>query len=242
MLKQLLQKLRVADMHCLDKQVIELNSTMELMKVFGWSHQPLLERPDIYDYHYIEDANERRIRDAEVLGSVMRNARPAVALEIGTSQGKGTVLMALNAPEAKIYTVNIPPEEIASGAGGVFTTDTLKVDEIGSAYRDRGLSNVVQILANTASWEPDIGKIGVAFIDGCHDTDFVVRDTIKVLAHMQPGGFIMWHDFNPGLAKKFAWVGAVCEGVERLCCKGLIRGRILHVRDSWIGVYRVPEG
>lgn len=241
MLKRLIRTLLPDDLPCLERQVIELNSVSELMKLFSWRRQPLLDRPDVHDFQYVEDANERRLRDAETLATVMGNAAADVALEIGTATGIGTVLMAINAPAATVYTVNIPPDEIASGAGGRLTTKALSVDEIGRAYRERGLGNVVQILANTANWEPEIGTIDVAFIDGCHDTNFVVRDTRKVLDHMRPGGFILWHDFNPALAKKFEWIGSVCNGVEQLCRKGVIRGRILHVRDSWIGVYRVPE-
>jgi len=241
MLMELKHRFFPLEYRSLDRQVIELNSVTELMKVFGWKQDALMARPDIHDFQYVEDVNQRRVRDAETLGAVMRNTQPEVALEIGTSNGMGTVLMAVNAPAATLYTVNIPPEEVASGAGGSLTTNALSVDEIGKAYRDRGLTSVVQILANTATWEPDIGPIDVAFIDGCHDTDFVIRDTLKVLAHMRPGGFILWHDFNPALAKKFHWIASVCDGVERLCRKGAVQGRIFHLRDSWIGVYRVPE-
>lgn len=225
----------------LERQVIELDSVEELMKVFRWQHKPLLDRPDIHDFEYVEDANQRRVRDAQSLGAVMRNAQPSVALEIGTSKGMGTVLMAVNAPGATIYTINIPPDEVLDGSGGRLTTNALGVEEIGRAYRERGLENVVQILANTATWQPDIGPIDVAFIDGCHDTEFVVGDTLKILPHMRPGGFILWHDFSPDLAKTFQWIGAVTKGVEHLCRLGALPGRIFHVRGSWVGVYRVPE-
>jgi predicted O-methyltransferase YrrM len=152
-----------------------------------------------------------------------------------------TVLMAANAPESKIYTVNIPPEEILAGKGGELTTVALEREKIGIAFRERSLSNITQIYANTATWKPDIGTIDVAFIDGCHDTEFVYNDTRKVLRQMKPGGFILWHDFNPDLVKKYDWINSVCLGVEKLSREGLIRGRIFHIRDSWVGIYRIPE-
>lgn len=229
------------DFSNLDHSVIELNNFHELKKVFGWKEDPILDRPDIYDFDYIEDVNERRIRDTESLGTVMRNAKPKVALEIGTSSGMSTVLMSVNSPESRIYTVNIPPEEIVSGEGGKLTTIALEREKIGIAYKERKLTNITQIFANTAKWEPDIGTIDVAFIDGCHDSDFVYYDSRKVLKHMKSGGFILWHDFNPDLVKKYGWINSVCLGVERLCRDGLIKGRILHLRDSWVGIYRVPE-
>ncbi|QXE92335.1 class I SAM-dependent methyltransferase [Geomonas subterranea] len=225
----------------LDSAVIELNHFRELMKVYGWRQEPLLDRPDMYDFDYVEDVNERRIRDAESLATVMRNVSPKVALEIGTANGMATLLMSVNAPETSIFTINIPPEELAAGGGGTLTTVAMEREVIGSAFRERNRSNITQIYANSATWTPDIGTIDVAFIDGCHDTDYVFNDTRKILPHMRPGGFIIWHDFNPHLVKKYPWIDSVCLGVEKLYRKGLIGGRIFHIRDSWMGICRVPE-
>lgn len=225
----------------LEDSVIELNNFQELKKVFGWKMDPILDRPDIHDFDYVEDVNERRIRDAECLATVMRNANPAIALEIGTANGMSTVLMSVNAPDSQIFTVNIPPEEILAGEGGKLTTVAMEREKIGIAFRERNLGNITQIYANTATWQPDIGMIDFAFVDGCHDTEFVYNDTRKILKHMKPGGFILWHDFNPDLTKKYKWINSVCLGVEKLYRNGLIKGRIFHVRDSWIGIYRVIE-
>jgi hypothetical protein len=102
----------------LQSGVIELNNISELCKVFGWRQAPVLDDAQIYEFNDVEDVNERRIRDAETLAAVVRNTNPSVCLEIGTAEGHGTALMALNAPQAQIYTVNIPPEEILAGEGG----------------------------------------------------------------------------------------------------------------------------
>jgi hypothetical protein len=117
----------------------------------------------------------------------------------------------------------------------------LERKKIGDYYRRRNLTNIKQILANTARWEPDIGSIDVAFIDGCHDTEFVYNDTRKILKHAKSGSFILWHDFNPDLVRKYHWIHSVCRGVEKLFADGLVSGRVFHVRDSWIGVYRIKE-
>jgi len=223
----------------LQHAVIELNDVGELSKVFDWQLTPILDDPSIYDFDYMEDVNQRRIRDAECLGTVVRNANPAVCLDIGTGWGHSAALMAVNAPQAQVYTVNIPPEEAISGEGGKLITDALEREKIGSYYRERNPTNITQILANTAKWEPDIGTIDVAFVDGCHDTDFVYNDTRKALKHMKPGSFILWHDFNLELVHKYDWIKSVCLGVEKLFADGLLSGRVLHVRDSWTGVYRV---
>jgi len=223
----------------LQHAVIKLNDVGELRKVFGWQLEPILDDPTIHDFDYIEDVNQRCIRDAECLGTVVRNVNPAVCLDIGTGCGHSAALMAVNAPQTQVHTVNIPPEEALSGEGGKLITDALQRKKIGSYYRDRNLANITQILANTAKWEPDIGTINVAFIDGCHDTEFVYNDTRKILKHVKPGSFVLWHDFNLELVYKYQWIRSVCLGVEKLFLDGLLSGRVFHVRDSWVGVYRV---
>ncbi|MBN1147312.1 MAG: class I SAM-dependent methyltransferase [Anaerolineales bacterium] len=223
----------------LKRSVIELKNTNELRKVFGWRLKPLLDDDTVYEFRFIEDVNERRVRDAESLATVIRNTKPAVCLDIGTGLGYSAALMAMNAPEAQIFTINIPAEELAHGEGGVFTTGVIDRDQIGSYYRGRGLTNIIQILANTAHWQPNIGAIDVAFIDGCHDTKFVYNDSIKVLKHAKPGAFLLWHDFNLDLVDKYEWIRSVCLGVEALFARRFLKGRVFHVRDSWVGVYRL---
>lgn len=227
------------ELACLRAAVVELDDVDELKKLFGWKLEPILDDPSIHDFESIEDINRRRIHDAECLGTVVRNANPAVCLEIGTAEGHATALMAANAPQARIYTVNIPPEEIERGEGGKHTTVAFSRERIGCYYRERGLTNVEQIFANTARWEPNIGTIDVAFVDGCHDSDFVYNDTRKILKHTRPGSFILWHDFNLALTEKRDWIRDVCVGVERLYRAGLLSGPLFHVRNSWLGISRI---
>jgi predicted O-methyltransferase YrrM len=209
-----------------------------LQAVMGWRRAPRLNAPVLHRFEYLEDLNQRRLRDAEVVLSACCNGQPQTILEIGTAYGEMTALMAQHAPHATVHTVNIPPEEI--GQGGRAISFAPQRDQIGRAYKKAHCVNVEQVLANTAHWEPDFGPIDVAFIDGCHDAEFVYSDTRKVLRRCRPGSLVLWHDFAPQLARKFEWVASVCQGVERLYREGLIRGRILHLQDSWVGLYRVP--
>ena len=221
----------------LNHYVIEVNNLNELMKVFGWKLRPTLRNRTVYEFEHSEDLNERRIRDAEVLGVAACNTKPSICLDIGTGFGHSAALMALNAPQSQVHTVNILPEDMHKG--GKLTTGTLKKEEIGAYYKEQGLINITQHFANTARWTPNIGNIDVAFIDGCHDTKFVYNDTKIVLKHMRQGSFVLWHDFNLDLVDKYPWIRSVCAGVEKLFAHGLLNGQIFHVRDSWIRVYRV---
>jgi predicted O-methyltransferase YrrM len=224
--------------HLVRSNVLEVRNLAMLQKAMGWDESPRIEGEYLHQFQYLEDLNDRRMRDAEVIAAACCNGSPKTILEIGTAEGHATALMSANAPRARIYTVNIPPEEIAEG--GRHTTYAPAREEIGRYYRERGCANVCQILANTARWEPSIGPIDVAFIDGCHDADFVFHDTRKILAHCRPGSLILWHDFAPELIPTYSWIADVCAGVERLYRRGLLKGRILHLADSWVGLYRVP--
>lgn len=223
----------------LQEVVIELNDVRELRKVFGWKREPIIDDPQFHEFDSIVDINARRIRDAECIGTVMCNTNPSVAIEIGTCTGHATSLMAINAPQAKVYTLNITPEEIVVGEGGELTTVSLEREEIGSYYRERKLTNITQFFGNSARWKPDIGTIDVAFVDGCHDAHFVYNDTRKILRSMRSGSFVLWHDFDPNLVRKFGWIRSVCLGVEKLFADGLLNGHIFHVRDSWVGIHQV---
>lgn len=220
------------------RNTLEVRGLLNLQLAMGWERLPILDAPHLDEYEHVEDLNHRRRRDAEAILSACCNGRPKHILEIGTAHGRTTMLMSRNAPSATIHTVNIPPEQIA--AGGHAITFAPGREEIGHVHRAAGCTNVRQVLANTADWSPDFGPIDVALIDGCHDSAFVYQDTKKVLARCRPGSVILWHDFAPALAHNFDWINSVCLGVERLYAEGLLVGRILHMQDSWVGLYRVP--
>ena len=221
----------------LRREVLEVRDMGCFKKCKRWTKDPLLTGEHLYQYNTLEDLNERRLHDAEILGGVCANRNPKTILEIGTAEGHTTALLAQNAPQATVHTVNILPEEIRQG--GKLVTDGFSREKIGWYYRQQNCSNVRQIWANTATWEPDIGPIDVAFIDGCHDAEFVYNDTRKVLKHAHKGTVILWHDFNLELVDTYPWIAAACRGVERLFEEGLIEGRVLHLRDSWVGYYVV---
>ena len=220
-------------------RVCEVEDIAALNSAMGWKCAPNLKGFDFSEIRYPEDVNDRRIRDAEVLGAACKNGEWSILLEIGTSQGEGTSVMAQNAQRGIIYTVNILPEQVSRS--GKMITSAPSRDEIGSIYCQKGFANIRQIFANTAEWEPDFGPIDVAFIDGCHDAKFVFNDTRKILKKCRPGSLILWHDFSPDLIRKHAWIADVCLGVERLYRDGYIHNKIFHLRNSWIGIYQVTE-
>ncbi|CAK8716820.1 Methyltransferase domain-containing protein [Candidatus Electrothrix aarhusensis] len=221
------------------REICVLDDYNELKKVFGWELDPIIDDQDLLKYRFAEDVNNRRLRDFESIATVVKNVAPEICLDIGTGSGSVAALMSINAPDAEVNTVNIPPEEFEDG--GTLTTIKLKRDEIGSYYKRRGLAGINQIFANTKNWNPNFKKIDVAFIDGSHDIEFVVNDTMKIIKSMPPGSFILWHDFNLSLVNNYHWIKSVCLGVEQLYRNGVIKGRIFSIKNSWIGIYQVPS-
>ena len=53
---------------------------------------------------------------------------------------------------------------------------------------------------------------------------------------MSQGSFVLRHDFNTSLVDRFNWIIDVCLGSEYFYDNNLLIGKILHVKDSWIGI------
>lgn len=227
------------DFDNLDKNVLEVEDYSMLQKALNWQLKPNLNFEDLNSFNYYEDLNNRRLRDAEVLLGTCINKNPCTILEIGTSTGRTTYMIAKNAPSSTIFTINIPPEEIKDG--GHHITHGISKDEIGKEFKNEpSINNVTQIYANTLNWEPEMEVIDIAFIDGSHDANFVYNDTVKILSRCKKGSFILWHDFNPRLRNVYPWIREVSSGIENLYRNGFLKGRVLHLKNSWIGLYIVP--
>src|SRR6185312_4493090 len=62
-----------------------------------------------------------------------------------------------------------------------------------------------------------------AFIDGAHDLQHVLSDTLKVYEILRPGGYLVWHDFT----SPADWV-EVRQALERL----RFREPVVHVAGT----------
>ncbi len=221
------------------KHTLEVRNFDFLRQALGWEKLPQIDIEAVDRYRILEDLNERNLRDMQVILGACANkdAKGCNILEIGTAYGQTTTYMSHNAPLSTVYTLNIPPEEIEEG--GEMVTYCLSHEEIGKEYKKAGCKNVVQILANTLNWTPEMDSIDIAFIDGCHDPEFVYQDTVRVLSKCKKGSIILWHDFNPELVDHYSWVGGVCSAVAKLYEDGHLSNKTLHLQDSYVGLYVV---
>ena len=212
----------------------------EFKRHFGLSRDGLLLEPDLDEIETDCDVDFRKRRDAEVLCTLAANS-PTPVLELGTSHGRGAYKLATNlAPGLMVFTVNLLPEQYDS-TGGKMITHLMAQDMIGAYFRERGITNVEQIYANTAQWEmPErLGNLGMVFVDAAHDETLVASDTKLVWPRVAENGFIVWHDFTPFLRQKHDWIDASMRGAERfLREQGMADAEVVYLKNSWCGVLR----
>ena len=220
------------------------NDIEELKKYFGFTKSGTILETDIFKEENETDVNSRQVRDAEVLTTIAKNM-DGNCLEIGTSSGRGTFKLATNT-NGIVYTVNALPEQIS----GNFVTHAMKKEQIGSYLLQKGIRNYVQIYENSMSWKlPSefLNSMNVVFIDGCHDTEFVYRDSYNTWDSLKNGGFMIWHDFNPDLRGRFDWINSAMKGVEgfqKMFRKDLPDGalQVFHLKHSFMGFMRMAGG
>lgn len=141
----------------------------------------------------------------------------AVALfEIGTFDGRTTLNLALNsAPEAKVYTIDLPKEKGIDTALVTTTDDKEMILKNLAGARIAKYSQeefpeknkIIQISADSATFDfsPYLKKMDLVFIDGAHSYEYLVNDSKMALELLRSDkGVIIWHDYDgtwPGVTK-----------------------------------------
>lgn len=137
-----------------------------------------------------------------LLANIVSAIKPRRVLEIGTYRGVGTLTMALNAPDAEIYTVDLPDQseesiktlERADKEFARFARGT-----VGVAYEGHpSEARVHSIRADSRTMDASefCSDIDFCLIDGGHSYECVRADTENALKVLCPGGVIVWDDYN----------------------------------------------
>ncbi|GDY21646.1 hypothetical protein LBMAG56_29930 [Verrucomicrobiota bacterium] len=208
---------------------------------FGLPHDGAIIETDIDVVETDCDLNSRQRRDAEVLTTLAANVA-GDCLDLGTSHGRSAYKLATNlAGRGIVHTVNILPEQYQATSGQLIT-HLLTKEQIGAYFRTHGITGINQIYADTCNWTmpAELRDFAVVFVDAAHDTAAVLKDSLQVFDRVKPGGYLVWHDFNPGLRRKFDWIDAVMRGVELFFAQKGFSPEIVNLRHSWMGVWRKP--
>jgi predicted O-methyltransferase YrrM len=170
---------------------------------------------------------------AEILALALlaRNTRAQCILEIGTAMGGTTRLLALNAPDAIVHTLDLPSDEAGTVLPG--TDEEFRRKTATGADLETARERIVQHFGDSATFDfRSIGsEFGLAFIDGSHSYEYVRSDTERVLPLMAEGGVIVWHDFGGGVSLGYG----VTEYLRRI--QPVLNVRL--IRGTSFGVARI---
>ncbi len=138
-----------------------------------------------------------------LLATIVSALKPKKIFETGTFRGVGTLTMALNAPEADIYTLDLPEDyssaEIETLSRGDKEWARLSRTSTGFAFRGHpAASRIHQLRGNSLTFTPPdfLANTDLCLIDGGHSYDCIKADTETALKILSPHGVIVWDDYT----------------------------------------------
>jgi hypothetical protein len=124
---------------------------------------------------------------------------PRKILEIGTFRGLTTLNIAINAPQAEVHTLDLPPD-IDPKSTKFHTRDVAIITSRESYYYAARpeAARIHQHYGDTATFDFTAVGPGIDFclIDAAHAYEYVRNDTAKILPWMADGGLMLWHDYG----------------------------------------------
>lgn len=146
---------------------------------------------------------------ARVLWDAARSPAPgSLVVEIGSHQGRSTVVLAAAAATAGASVVAIDPFVEGPMFGGATTRKKFE-----SNLDAAGLRDVVRLIAerSTAIRPGWSHQLGVLYIDGKHDY-WTVRDDLRWAEHVVTGGLVLIHDAYSSIGVTLALLRHVLPG------------------------------
>jgi hypothetical protein len=137
-----------------------------------------------------------------LLATIVSALKPKKIFETGTFRGVGSLTMALNAPEADLYTLDLPedstPADVETLSRGDKEWVRLSRTSTGFAFRGHpAASRIHQLRGNSLTFTPpdSLANTDLCVIDGGHSYDCVKADTETALKILSPNGAIVWDDY-----------------------------------------------
>jgi predicted O-methyltransferase YrrM len=137
-----------------------------------------------------------------LLATIVSALQPKKIFETGTFRGVGTLTMALNAPQADIYTLDLPEQytdaEVETLSKGDREWVRLSRTSTGFAFLNHPAANRIhQLRGNSVTFTPpgSIENTDLCFIDGGHSHECIQADTETALKILSPSGVIVWDDY-----------------------------------------------
>lgn len=153
--------------------------------------------------------------------------KPRIVFEIGTFHGAGALHWAANAPQAEVYTLDLPPAVDPSLSLTVVDRQHIKGRARATCMEFDGraeASRIHPLYGDSATFDfsPFSDCVDLFFIDGAHSYEYIRNDTYRALACCKPGGVVAWHDYGRvGFNGVSKWLDELsANGREVYCIPG----------------------
>jgi hypothetical protein len=129
---------------------------------------------------------------------ITRLTRPNRIFEIGTYRGYTAVQFAANAPQAEVFTLDIPRKSETKLPVTVMDKLLEGTEKGTTIQRENPDGRIHQLLGDSATFDfsPYARSIDLFFIDGAHTYEYVRSDTLRALECCHSGSVIVWHDYG----------------------------------------------
>jgi hypothetical protein len=161
------------------------------------------ENVDIQIREPIRSVGNLALLEVIVIAKLTRYHNPDRLFEIGTFDGRTTLNMAANCPEdAKVYTLDLPGEQIHSTKLPVVPVEKIYIDKEISGSRYLGTDceeKIVQLYGDSAIFDFSsfFDTIDFVFVDGSHSYEYALNDSERAIRLLRDGrGIILWHDYG----------------------------------------------
>jgi predicted O-methyltransferase YrrM len=133
-----------------------------------------------------------------VLSALAQLRRPKRIFELGTYDGSTTARLAAAVPEAELFTIDLPEDQIAAYHGA--SSSTFAFAGVGSVYKGTSASaRITQLFGDTRTFDftPWRGSIDMVVVDADHAYEPAFADSNSALELLSPSGMIVWDDYGP---------------------------------------------
>lgn len=125
--------------------------------------------------------------------------RPSKVFEIGSFRGLTTLNIAMNAPEAEIHTLDLPPN--FDPACTQFANRDARIIKARGSYYYEGREEAARVHQHygdtaTFNYEEIGGGVNFCLIDAAHSYEYVRNDTVRSLPLMANDSLMLWHDYG----------------------------------------------
>jgi predicted O-methyltransferase YrrM len=219
----------------------QYRSYMSLAKSGHWQSRSIFEIfPDsegvrITLEHLPQPGMNARPDDIARLAFITQIVKPKKVFEIGTFRGRTALNFALNSPpDCTVYTLDLPPEEKTVGIARASFADrnVISKSRPGLDYEGKDVAGKIRQLygnSQTFDFTPFHGEMDLVYVDGAHDYEAVLSDTMAALRMLKPDGILVWDDLAD-----YGDYNDVTRAVLRL----IPAGEVIQVDHTHIAVHR----